>query len=383
MTSSLIPERPILISPSLATTIGLEDAILLSVISDLIRPTAGHPHQGYDWYELQGDLLRHNMPFWNDHDIQRISQSLRAKGILLLQSEPFSHCQKLVFAFVENSLATAPRQQPASQTGVKRASEQPAQGLPIYAQGTAPIPPNWQPSDEVLARIAQHNVDLEFARQQVPEFVTFWRESGENHRSWGSKFHQHVVHKWRQRETFTAQNDQPIPMNRDWRPSQDAMDVLTRHAAISPAFVEDAIPEFLLYWSERGDVSKTWNSKFIQHVRRQWSRFNSTIEHDTSPKPIAADWQPGADVYDVLRLANIDVKFAQELLQEFIIYWRDSKQAQSSWNTKFLQHIKYHWAKRHALATSQGTNNARQATQHGRTRDRSLAEDLNDRSWAL
>ena len=32
MTSTLIPERPLLVSPSLAATIGLEEATMLSVL---------------------------------------------------------------------------------------------------------------------------------------------------------------------------------------------------------------------------------------------------------------------------------------------------------------------------------------------------------------
>ena len=54
-------------------------------------------------------------------------------------------------------------------------------------------------------------------------------------------------------------------------------------------------------------------------------------------------------------------------------------QLHKSWNTKFLQHVKYNWAKRNALETHGGQQGTR-AT--GRTRDRSLSDDLNDRSWA-
>jgi hypothetical protein len=159
-----------------------------------------------------------------------------------------------------------------------------------------------------------------------------------------------------------------------------------KHANISLAFVEDSIPEFVVYWQERGDVGRTWNSKFIQHVKRQWMRYNSALEHDTEPKRIPDNWQPGKDVYDVLKLANIDLKFAQQQVTEFVLFWRDSNQVYASWNTKFLQHVKYHWAKQHALTTvnSQQVNHAGQQLPHstGRTRDSSLAEQLNDRSWA-
>ncbi len=347
---------------------------MLSVLDDLTRPLQPQPHQGHDWHQLPADLLRSVFPFWNDHDLQRVSQNLRAKGVILLQSAPFIQSQQLWFAYNESSAPSAPQ----SQQTIAPAMHRPR------AVGATPISPSWQPDNETIARIAQHNIDENFIRQQIPEFVTFWRESGESHRAWGSKFHQHVVHQWRQRETFTAQKDAETAMTTSWQPSQDALDVLTRHADIHPQFVADSIPEFVLYWSERGEKGRTWNSKFIQHVRRQWARYTSSLEHDTEPKRIPENWQPGSDVYDILRMANIDLTFAQQLIPEFVIFWRDSNQVYASWNTKFLQHAKFHWAKRHALAAPQGQKHDGQSQNAtSRTRDRSLAEDLSDRSWAF
>ncbi len=387
MTSTLIPERPLLVSPSLAATIGLEEATMLSVLDELSRPLQATINQGYHWYELAGQTLYVAFPFWNEHDIQRVSQSLRAKGVLLLQSAPFSQSQRLIFAINEVRVAatqpSAALPHAAPQVNTATTTQAP------IAVGATPIAPNWQPNRETLSAIAQHNIDENFIRQQIPEFVTFWRESGESHRSWGSKFHKQVLHQWRKRETVSFQKDTEVAMTNQWRPSSDAMDVLLRHAAIHPQFIEDAIPEFILYWAERGERSRTWNTKFIQHVRRQWARYSSALEHDTEPKRIPESWQPGNDVNDILRLANIDVNFAMQLLPEFIVYWRDSNQMYASWNTKFLQHVKHHWAKRHSLTTSsghskgQGHEGQQSTPQSGRTRDRSISEQLKDRSWAF
>ena len=151
------------------------------------------------------------------------------------------------------------------------------------------------------------------------------------------------------------------------------MDVLTRHAGISRQFVEDAIPEFELYWREKGVRYDNWNKKFRDHVHHQWLRYRSALEHDPTPRRIPGNWSPSQDVYEVLRLANIDIAFAQMLLPEFVIYWRDSNQVHASWNTRFLQYVKQRWAKRHADADPQSKS----------TRELSLAEQLTDRSWAL
>lgn len=380
MSSSLINERPLLVSPSLAATIGLEEACMLSLLSDMAAWRPMVQQQGHEWLELDEEVIERGMPFWSVQDIQRISKSLRDKGVILLGSAPFAESRKLLIAFNE------------------RKPDQGRQALPIINMGTGAnlISPSWQPDGELLRQIAQHNIPEDFVRLQIPEFITYWRERGEASHSWGAKFLKDVLHKWRNHQTLQARHarenneeflrrDQDVAMHIGWKPSKDALEVLVKHAGISYAFVEDAIPEFVLYWQERGEVGRTWNSKFIQHVKRQWVRYSSALENDTEPKRIPENWQPSNDVFDVLRLANIDMEFAQRQVAEFLLFWRESNQLYASWNTKFLQHVKYHWAKQHALVPSQqGNHHAGQQSAHSTssTRDRSLVQDLTDRSWA-
>ncbi|RYY76951.1 MAG: hypothetical protein EOO52_05530 [Gammaproteobacteria bacterium] len=381
MSSSLIPERPMLVSPSLAATIGLEEACMLSVLNDMAAWRPLITRDGQQWLDIDDTLVAQAMPFWSEQDIQRISKNLRDQGIILLASAPYSESRRLTLAFNENKPARV------------------CQSLPIINMGGGAnlIAANWQPDKELLRQVAQHNIPDDFIRQQIPEFVTYWRERGETSHSWGAKFLKDVLHKWRNHQTLVARQarenneeflkrDQDIAMHSNWLPSKDALEVLVKHANISYAFVEDAIPEFVLYWQERGEVGRTWNSKFIQHVKRQWVRYSSTLEHDTEPKRIPDNWQPSSDLFDVLKLANIDMNFAQRQVAEFVLFWRESNQLYASWNTKFLQHVKYHWAKQHALAptTQQANHHAGQQTHNSTssTRDRSLVQDLTDRSWA-
>lgn len=372
MTSSLIPEKPLIFSPSLAATIGLEEAIMLSAFNEVAQYRPGDFHKGHRWLHLDQPLLQQLLPFWNDYDLQRVSKSLRDKGVILLDSPPLTESQHIKFAFNE--------------TQVETSDAQPIAPTPAPNSGANRIAPNWQPDSELMRHIAQHNIPEAFVRQQLPEFIAYWRERGESHHAWGAKFLKHLLRQWREEESQQrARQDREAAMHPNWRPSRDALEVLTRHANISLAFIEDAIPEFVLYWRERGDVGRTWNTKFIQHVKRQWLRYNSALEHDTEPRRIPENWQPSRDVYDVLRLANIDIDFAQRQVPEFVLYWRDSNQVHSSWNTKFLQHVKFHWARQHALTThSEAGQDAGQQdpSRTSRTRDRSLVQDLTDRSWA-
>lgn len=145
MNCSLIPERPILVSPSLAASIGLEEATLLGMLSELARLQAGQVSQGYKWYQLGHEQLDDALPFWSATDLSRISQSLRAQGVIHLHSAPYSQSLRLLFAFNE--------QTPAAQPTINR----PAQSPPTnHTAGASPIAPNWQPSREVLQLIGQH-----------------------------------------------------------------------------------------------------------------------------------------------------------------------------------------------------------------------------------
>lgn len=364
---ALIPETPILVYPSIAATLGLEEATMLAQLSTYARNISGLESNGFVWFNLEHHQVQSMMPFWQPVDVQRICHNLREQGLLLIASAPYSRALQLKFAFNRRGDVKHP-------TPSRPTYDQPSpQAQPFIAAGKTLIPPSWQPDRETLARLAQHNISQSFAQELVPEFVHYWRERAETASSWGAKFMHHALRRWREYEEQQHVRNKETTMVRNWRPSEDAMDVLTRHAGISRSFVEDAIPEFELYWRERGATADNWNKKFRDHVHRQWLRYCSALEHDTVPRRIAENWAPSEDVYEVLRLANIDVDFAQTLLPEFVIYWRDSNQVHSSWNTRFLQYVKQRWAKRHL----QNDTNIKS------TRELSLAEQLTDRSWAL
>lgn len=363
---------------------------MLNGLSERIAYLQAQHARGFAWYQLNIDEILQVFPFWNRRDIQRISTNLREKGVLIVASPPIESTPDFRFAFnekVQQQLSKQVARQAAHPIPTASAHAPPAitpaQNAPIRPQGAYEthflsknfIAPNWQPDDITLGQLAQHTIPSHFAQQHIPEFVAYWRERGDKHHSWSSKFIQHVLRKWRDYETKQHKRDQESAMRNGWQPSIDALEILVGQAGIRREFVEDAIPEFILYWSERGETHSTWNTKFVQHVRIQWAKFTSAIEHNTDPRQIPAQWRPSEDVYDVLRLANIDIGFAQGLIPEFVLYWRDRGILHTSWNTKYLQHVKRMWAQRHDAQ-------AQNAVGHRATRDIRLEEELNDRSWA-
>ncbi len=370
--SSLVPERQLVFSPGLAATIGLEEAIMLQHLQALYEHHTPQQRNGFAWLSVERDYLLRSLPFWDAAALHRVCRCLVDKGVILVESPPLHSAERLVFALNE-------RRRKAPHTAM---STEP----PPTRRSASPLPANWCPSEDLLQLLAlNHNIPRQFALDQLEDFIFYWRERGETHHAWENKFRQHVTNNWRhhqQREAETFRLSQPAPLDRHWRPSADALEILTR-SGVDPGFIDEAIPEFVLYWHERGSAPKELNSKFIQHIRVQWAKYSSSLAHPTEPQRISEHWQPSEDVFDILRMSHIDIEFARSLLPEFIIYWRDSNQAHASWNSKFLQHVKYHWAKRHKLTQSESEHGGQPGTHStGRTRDRSLAEDLSDTSWA-
>ena len=371
--SSLVPERQLVFSPGLAATIGLGEAILLQHLQSLFDHHSPQLRDGHAWLSVPRELLLRTLPFWSAEDLHRLSRSLVDKGVILITSPPLHQHAQLVFAINQRVHRAAPPSPAMPATVPSRRS---ALLLPVH----------WSPGEELLQLLGlNHNIPRQFALDQLEDFIFYWRERGETSHAWENKFRQHVISNWRhhqqnQAESFRA--PEPTRLDGSWRPSLDAMEIMER-GGIEREFIEDAIPEFILYWRERGAAPRELNSKFIQHIRIQWAKYSSSLEHSTEPKRIADNWLPAEDVFDILRMSHIDTEFAQSLLAEFIVYWRDSNQTHTSWNSKFLHHVKYHWAKRHQLEQA-GQHHAGQqgSNQTGRTRDRSLQDDLSDTSWA-
>ena len=351
MSHSIIPEQPIVVSPTLAASIGLEQALLLQHIDKLCSLAPGRQHDQLLWLDTSLAQLGQQLPFWPAAAINRILRDLHELGMVVLSPVPVDAEQR--FAVAINQRAPG-----ATQAAVVD-----------EALGASPIPPDWQPGAGLREQLGMQGVAANFIDDAVDEFVLYWRERGESSHAWSSKFMQHVARRWQQQQQREAEAAKPRPgssqIEKRWQPNPDAVEILQR-MGISGNFIDDAIAEFVLYWQERGDAQSTWNSKFVTHVKRQWARYTHTLKNDTEPRPIPAGWQPDHEVFEILALANIDSDFAERILPEFVLYWRDKNELHHSWNTRFLQHVKHRWARRGDDANNRGD----------------AFERLTDRSWA-
>jgi len=352
--ASLVPDRQLTFSPDLAATIGLEEAILLQGLGNVL---AGGAMEGQ--HVMLADLAK-VFPFWRRQKIEDLLQRLAGLGIIDLSNTKDPGTLHI---------ATA---------GTTTTREAPSQNR--SQQGQAP----WQPSEELLDLLhLNHGIDRGFALAELQGFMVDSNRSQAERR-----FRQHVLAAWRRSQQSHAAFDIKAPpaFDQDWVPSEDALDIMNA-SGVDGEFIDSVRPEFILYWRERGGPPREVNSKFIGWVRQRWVRFQAGLGHSPEPQPMSANWRPSEQVYEVLSMSGIDRAYAEDRLGEFRVFWCDSGELQTSWNSKFLQHVKHQWRWEQGQSTKQGTQHGGeqgrgQSGGEHRTRDRSLADDLSDTSWA-
>ena len=346
---SLIPDRQLTFSPELAATIGLEEAILLQEIGGILKDRTG-------WTTVNLQQLQAQLPFWSTTHIGELIGKLADLGILASAQHPDPQMLMLAIASTERTDHSA--------------------GGQDHSRYTVTTP--WIPDRALIdLLILNHGMTEAFIDDARQSFIP------EANREIETQFRQHVLSQWRNRQSQrnTFEISPPAPFGKDWVPSQDALDILAQ-AGIDAAFANAVRAEFVLYWSERGGAPKEINSRFVEHVRRRWLRHTSQMQHSTEPTRIPRNWQPDSAVYDTLRLAGINEAAARALLPEFVMYWLDSNEVHTSWNSKFLQHVK-----RQCRADTEGDQHGGEQGRGNagtgyRSKDRSLSDDLTDTSWA-
>ena len=288
-------------SKDVASTLGLSEAVLLEVLKK-------SGLKGTNLKELN-DFLS----FWTEEEVLSNLKSLLSKGLI-----------------IENKNET-----------LSIFSVRDVQGK---SRKESSMENSWQPEKELLDQIHEYGIPEEFTYSQIDDFKHLNQEKEGKNKSWGIKFLRFVIKQWRHKEATENQNKKRKPIETNWKPEDEARDILVR-SGVDNNFIDREIPEFVLYWSERKEESDIWNSKFISHIRRQWGRLQGVNEKDDVPSKIDSKWLPNEDFYDVLALTDITKDFAESTIAEFILYWKETGQSHNSWNSKFLQHVKFQWQK--------------------------------------
>ena len=147
-------------------------------------------------------------------------------------------------------------------------------------------------------------------------------------------------------------------------------------AEISDEFCDLKLKEFKIYWIERGQKKNNWNMTFIDFIRREWAKENSS--NKGLPYTIDENWYPDDDVFDILNLSEITKDSALKYLREFNLYWKDKGTAFTTWNSKFIDHVK----RRHIMDGNISKNEeSKKYSEPGKYKQDFKARK-NDNSWA-
>lgn len=302
-------------SKDAAKTLGLSEAVLLETIKKITDS------QNLDVLNLE--VIVNETIFWEEEKVKSLLVSLDLKGLIIFNKES----QKISLVSFGNRAVDL----------VNRNSMFSERKETLIGKG-------WEPDVSLIDQANEYGISKSFVLSQVDEFVYLHREKSDSNHSWGIKFLRYVIKKWRKQEISDFKESKKKLINQNWWPDEEAQEILYK-AGVKEEFIINEVPEFILYWSERGEASDTWNTKFIAQVRRQWAKTQHLIHNSETPRPIQDNWKPSEDFYEVLALTEIDRKFADSTLKEFIFYWKETGQAHNSWNSKFIQHVKYQWQK--------------------------------------
>ena len=301
-------DSKITFSKEIASTLGLEEAILVEFLksSKTDKP-------------VSFNQISQELNFWNKEKLTLLLENLLKVGLI----SNVMHQGSMHFIFKKTN-----------------------QKIELNKEN------KWIPDKEVLDQITEYGIPEDFANLQIDDFKKLSEEKNETSNNWGIKFLRFVIKKWRFKEAEDNKKKKTKPIARDWAPDDDAIEILIK-SGVNEEFINKEIAEFILYWSERKEESDIWNSKFIAHIRRQWGRFKDVKENDNLPSKMTSEWNPNQDFFDILELTEITKEFAENAKPEFIMYWKETGQSLTSWNSKFLQHVKFHWVKTNKGQTPQ------------------------------
>lgn len=264
---ALIAEPPLLVLPSLACAVGLNQAIVLQqlhFLSQIRKPD----RQGLRWIALGGGDLEHTFPFWSRSTIWRAVWQMRDAGLLVINPD-------------------------AGEANSYRINYQ---AIAAAVDKVVENPP--EPGDHHVQ--IEHSGEEESAANPV-----------QNEHTTLSKLNRATTKELLREELYTkggkkkaeARTPEPCAMHPLWIPHEGTREEI-RALGIPDAFIDQVLPEFRAYWIERG-AFRCWGATFLAHCRRQHRKPPAKPAHDmgtkppTKPRPFfrAAD-QPKRDLGD-------------------------------------------------------------------------------------
>ncbi len=119
--------------------------------------------------------------------------------------------------------------------------------------------------------------------------------------------------------------------------------------------------------------------------------FEQHEERNQRLVPMELGWKPSGAFFDMLSRQSISVSFAEQCLDEFILYWLDKDRKETNWDQKFLAWVKREWVHKQSRDASgrmneqqtpgQQNENTRRDTRENRKRVTASIMDIEDTNW--
>lgn len=94
----------------------------------------------------------------------------------------------------------------------------------------------------------------------------------QRHNEKGTKRHTSVLPFTTTTKNISIAGEAENRLVSDWLPSIDVMTKLAGDEFVEPAFVDEYIAEFVMYWSGSGAVKGSWDAVFFRQCLEQWKR---------------------------------------------------------------------------------------------------------------
>ena len=124
----------------------------------------------------------------------------------------------------------------------------------------------WVPSIHTFEVLGMGGINKEFIESKINEFKLYWLEKNQIRDNWNVLFVDFIRREWVKEKS--ENKGLPVCIDESWSPSSDAFDILEL-ANVSKNDALKHLKEFILYWKENGTALRSWNSKFVDFVKRK------------------------------------------------------------------------------------------------------------------
>ena len=124
----------------------------------------------------------------------------------------------------------------------------------------------WNPSIQAYEVLSMGGINRIFIDNKINEFKMYWLEKNQLRDNWNVLFVDFIRREWVKENS--GNKGLPVCIDDLWTPSSDVFDILEL-AHVSKVDALKHLKEFILYWKENGTALRSWNSKFVDFVKRK------------------------------------------------------------------------------------------------------------------